>query len=76
MFNPQLDELNWRVVEKYENDTWIKTNLIDLKVGNRFRMFESTGEPVEDEDGRTEFVAATNGYLDPVLRIPTIDITV
>lgn len=81
MFNPQLDKLTWRIVEKgiteirpnYSGTTWTKTNMIDLKVGDIFRLTDPDGSRVKHEDGRDTFIAKSNGYIN-VLGIPEIEI--
>lgn len=82
MFNPQLDELDSYKIERgrYENRPnfsgveWTEVNMIDLKSGDIFRAFTSSGERIKHENGKTEFLATSDGYVDPDLKIPVIDI--
>jgi hypothetical protein len=51
-----------RRVEKYiPSLEYIEIQFKDLKKGDEFRLFESTGEPVV-WDGETEFVAESDAY--------------
>lgn len=52
-----------REIEVFRNDEWKKVrSLTEVKKGERFRMFES-GSPVKDRQGQTEWIAATNGFI-------------
>ncbi len=73
MFNPQLDNLTWRSVHIYKKKSWITTNLIEIRKNDHFRMFEPNGMSVEHEDGRSEFIAESDAYIN-VLVIPEISI--
>jgi len=81
MFNPQLDELEWREVyvgkvtsaSVFSKITWSKTNLIDIKAGDIFKMIDPDNSTVLHENGRTEFVAKTDGYIN-FLGIPEVEI--
>jgi len=44
-------------------DKWTSIEFEKIRAGDRFRLFESTGEPVADEVGKSEFVAKTNPYI-------------
>lgn len=35
----------------------------DIKAGDRFRLFKYTGEPVMDENGKSELIAKTDPYI-------------
>jgi len=37
-----------RKVEKLENEKWIQGEFRKLKIGDKFKLFEETGEPVND----------------------------
>jgi hypothetical protein len=81
MFNPQLENIEWRevyrgaheVLPNYSGIKWEKTHLIDLKKGELFKLIDPDGTQVEHEDGRKEFIAKTNGYVNE-LGIPEIEI--
>jgi len=81
MFNPQLEEMQWRTTYKgtvtntdsYSGITWVITPMIDLKKGDLFKLEEKDEEKVLHEDGRDTFVAESNGYINE-LGIPQIDI--
>jgi hypothetical protein len=56
---------NLRKIEKKVNDKWVEIPFTELKNGDTFRMFESTGEPVVDPNHgnpRTEFLAIGDLY--------------
>jgi len=74
MFNPQLDVMKLRTVEVKQNGEWTKTNMIDIKKGQTFRMFEPNGDPVEDDDGCTVWTTDSNAYMNE-LGIPTVKIS-
>ena len=38
----------YRKAEKLSNGDWIQIEFRDLKIGDEFRLFEETGEPVND----------------------------
>ena len=42
---------------------WTKCKFSDVFEGDQFRLFESTGEPVIDNNGQTEFVAIKDAYI-------------
>lgn len=77
MFNPQLDKLDWRTIERRNTKAigweWELVDMIDLKKGDTFRAFEEDGTRVLHRDGRKEFVAVSNGYVG-CLGIPEIEI--
>ena len=51
-----------RKVEVYLNDAWMQVPLSGVKKGERFRMFEPSGEVVTMK-GISEFVADCDAYL-------------
>lgn len=68
--------MDYRTVEIY-NDTenkWIKVEFSEIKKDDKFRLFESTGEPVKDEKGNTEFIAESNVKVneDGIMYVDTI----
>lgn len=49
-----------RIVEKkISDDKWIKVTFPELGINDVFRLFESTGEPVVDNDGCSMFKATS-----------------
>lgn len=49
-----------RVVEVYTVNGWQEVEMSDLRVGDRFRMFEPNGDPVVNRnDGTSEWVVQT-----------------
>lgn len=54
---------DFRSVEILINDEWLPIEFKNIKKGDTFRLFESTGEPVLSEDGDTEFIAISNPYI-------------
>jgi len=66
--------LDLRKVEIKQDDVWKEISFSELKTGDTFRMFEKTGEPVKDLNGRTEFVAANDSYTDEECKVQTIKI--
>ena len=59
-----------RVFQIIEDGTWKFIEFQDIKEGNIFRAFEETGEPVEDEDGKTIFEALDDCCLEGSATIP------
>lgn len=53
---------NLRKVEVFRGDEWRDVRMIDVRKGERFRMFERE-RPVVDKEGRTEWIARTNGFV-------------
>jgi hypothetical protein len=52
-----------RKVEILRNSSWQEVNFEQLKVGDTFRLFELTGEPVVDHKGNTIFYAKSNPHM-------------
>lgn len=52
-----------RNVEKIENGVWVATRFKDLVKGDVYRMYESTGEPVEGKFGGFVFRAKDDAYM-------------
>lgn len=86
MFNPQLDELDPYIIERgtievrpnFSGITWKKVNMINLKKGDIFRALKSQDNKsirVEHKNGKTEFVSTSDGYIDPILKIPVVNIS-
>ena len=55
--------MDLRIVERYEDGAWIDISFDELKEGDIFRLFESVGEPVVDDDGCTTWKAASDVYM-------------
>lgn len=60
-----IDELpeDLRVVELKQGGEWKRVKMMDLKIGDLFRMFNPDGEPVL-WDGCGEFIAGGQPYID------------
>lgn len=52
-----------KVQKRDPNLYWHDIEFKELKNGDIFRMFESTGGPVLDKNGNWEFVANCDAYL-------------
>lgn len=57
-------DLPRKIQRRVGHDKWQDVKIMDLTSGCTFRMFESTGEPVVDNYGHTEWVAASKPFLD------------
>lgn len=44
-----------RKTQYLKEGVWVDVGLMDVQVGDIIRMFESTGEPVVDNDGFSQF---------------------
>ena len=44
-------------------DNWEPVEFMELTIGDVFRMYENTGEPVMDQKGRKEWIAAGKPYI-------------
>ena len=51
-----------RIVQVYENGTWMQIDFDKLREGDRFRLFESTGEQVRSSDSKKEWIAASSPH--------------
>lgn len=55
-----------RKTEKYIDEEWIPFNFEELKKGDKFRLFEKSGELVIDNKGKSEFISLSDVYkLEP-----------
>lgn len=61
-----------RTAEVLVLDEWLNIPFENLKKGNTFRLTESTGELVSAM-GRTEFIAVSDAYPDPITGLAMID---
>ena len=50
----------WRTCQVLENNTWVNKDLGEVKKGDKFRLFESSGIPVADKHLKTEWFALTD----------------
>lgn len=55
-----MPEPDLRRTEVLVDNNWVSREFRDLKLNDIFRMFESTGEPVIDDEGYTEFIALSD----------------
>ncbi|MNJ01616.1 hypothetical protein D3C73_1613020 [compost metagenome] len=60
---------------KQEDGTFKRIDFTDLKEGDVFRLFESTGEPVTTALGHEEFTATSDPFLNEE-SVWTIDINI
>ena len=55
---------NLRRIQRLENGEWADTTMDELRVGQRFRMFESSGEQVVDTStGQDSWVVISGPYF-------------
>ncbi len=54
--------LDLRKIEVLKDLKWQEVQFYELREGDIFRMFESTGESVLNTDGQTIFYASTNPF--------------
>lgn len=52
-----------RKTEIYTNDNWQAIDFQQIKKGDTFRLFESTGEAVIGGRSETEWIAMSNAFL-------------
>lgn len=52
-----------RRAEILANGKWRETDFENIKAGDMFRLFESTGEPVTDKKGNSNFTAKTDAHI-------------
>lgn len=53
-----------RKAEVFTNNAWTEVPFEDIKEGQKFRLFEPTGEPVVNlRDNIVEWVALSDAYL-------------
>lgn len=52
-----------RKVEVYADGQWTEVEFEDVVQGDKFRIFEETGEPVYDKIGQCEFVAQGDAHM-------------
>lgn len=64
----------YRKIQKYENNQWKDIDFIQLKQGDKFRMFEPDGEIVKDKNNNTEFNAIGDVYFHEECKTWAIDI--
>lgn len=63
-----------RTVERRCRDgSWEPVEFMELTIGDVFRIYEQDGEPVVDQKGRKEWVAAGKPYINKY-GIPTIKV--
>lgn len=52
-----------RTCEIFTNGEWQTIDFSLVHTGDKFRLYEPTGEIVEDDDGNTEFTATSDSYF-------------
>lgn len=55
----------WRRAERKVKDDWQEIKFETLKTGDVFRLFNPTGDPVRDREGKTIFKATSDAYPEP-----------
>lgn len=55
--------MDMRKVELFKNDEWREIDFKQLKEGDKFRVFESTGEKVIDPKGHSEWIASCPAFI-------------
>lgn len=56
--------MDFRTVQRLEDNNWVDIEFKELRLNDKFRMFESTGEPVVGLGGKVEWIATSNPFLD------------
>lgn len=59
----QLKEESKRRTQIFKDDDWRDAELIEVKAGDRFRMFEPNGSPVIGPHGTINWVAGKDAYI-------------
>lgn len=52
-----------RIIQIYYNDTWMQTDFDKLKEGDKFRLFDKSGDKIIDRKGRSEFIASSSPFI-------------
>ena len=55
--------VDMRKVEVFRDEGWTEINFSELGEGDKFRLFESTGEKVVDPKGRGVWIASGKPFL-------------
>lgn len=66
--------MDMRTIQILENEKWIDINFEDLKTGDVFRMFESTGEPVVGDKGLDKWRVISTPYTTDVSGVYAIEV--
>lgn len=66
--------MKYRKIEIYKDNHWQEIDFHNLKTGDKFRMFEPSGEPVVGNKNDIEFVATSDTFWDEKLQQYAIDI--
>lgn len=62
---------NLRTAQVLISNEWQDINFKDIKDGQKFRLFEPDGKVVQDNrNGDTEFITASDSYLQIIARKP------
>lgn len=59
----RIRALDIRKVQKKVNLKWVDIDFKDIKKGDIFRMFKSTGEPVVGDKNDTMFEVISDAYI-------------
>lgn len=63
-----------RVVERKENNQWVRIDFMDLKKGDTFRLFDTPEMVLVEFEGKSEWIANCDAYVKD--DIGTIDVDV
>lgn len=75
MYRRTSQEEGNRLVEIYSNGEWSeKRSFADIKIGNRFRLYEPDGTLVKNDEGVYEFRATSDVYSHPEYHVLTVDV--
>ena len=58
----EIKDIKLRVVEVFKDNSWTNTRMQDLKLNDKFRMFEGDHEPVYMLE-QTDFIAMSEPYI-------------
>lgn len=58
-----MNDLRRVRVDVLVDGKWTDVEFKEIKAGDRFRLFRSTGEPVVDKNGKSEFIAKSDPYI-------------
>lgn len=62
-----------RRAERFVDGQWIEVEFLDLKVGDKFRLYEPDGTPVDHD---YEWIATSNAYINQDTGVGTIEVDI
>jgi hypothetical protein len=57
---------NVRTAQIFKDEQWVDIKPIDIKAGDRFRMFEPNGTPVIGPHGTTSWIASKDAFVNDI----------